>query len=243
MEPEIRNGGPAKQQARHLKETARFSEHTTRNAPSSAHLSLATASTRKRDARHPSNANAPSASRQLHLGDPQTVQIAVLVDLDRAVALGDGEVGFRLVGARQLCNLVALLGDQADKRDEVFVGHRMGHAADLDVNGIARNAHDGNVLLNRRIGGIRDQLGHFLATAGKRDLLVEGLHGNIAAVVAFIERDVHNVSLSRLYTRASPSGKHMATANKAPLMSSPCSTAYVTRFVSILEALVETSSQ
>ena len=139
-----------------------------------------------------------SAPRSLHLGDPQTVQVAVLVDLDRAVALGDSEVGFRLVGARQLRDLVALLGNQADKRNEVLVGHRMGHAADLDVNGIARNAHDGDVLLNRRISGIRDQLGHLLAAAGKRGLLVEGLHGNVAAVVAFIERDVHNVSLSRL---------------------------------------------
>ena len=159
-----------------------------------------------------------SAPRSLHLGDPQTVQVAVLVDLDRAVALGDSEVGFRLVGARQLCDLIALLGHQANERDEVLVGHRMGHAANLDVNGIARNAHDGDVLLNRRISGIRDQLGHLLAAAGKRGLLVEGLHGNVAAVVAFIERDVHNVSLSRLYTRASPSGKRVATANKAPLV-------------------------
>ena len=50
----------------------------------------------------------------------------------------------------------------------------MDHAADLDMNGIARNAHDGNVLLNRRISGIRDQAAHLLAAAGKRDLLSKG---------------------------------------------------------------------
>ena len=206
-------------QARHLKETARTSERTAPSASPNVHL-VTQLQHGEMKCTTTQAVGAPEAlPRSLHLGDPQTVQVAVLVDLDRAVALGDSEVGFRLVGARQLRDLVALLGNQADKRNEVLVGHRMGHAADLDVNGIARNAHDGDVLLNRRISGIRDQLGHLLAAAGKRDLLVEGLHGNIAAVVAFIERDVHNVSLSRLYTRASPSGKHMATANKAPLVS------------------------
>ena len=42
----------------------------------------------------------------LDLSDPQTVQVAVLVNFDRTIALGDSKVGFRLVGARQLCNLV-----------------------------------------------------------------------------------------------------------------------------------------
>ena len=50
------------------------------------------------------------------------------------------------------------------------------------------------VLLDRGIGGIGSELGHLLATAHQRHARVERLDGDVAAVHALVELEIHGKS-------------------------------------------------
>ena len=122
------------------------------------------------------------------------MQVAVLVHLESLIAFGNGEVGDGSILRRQLDDLVAVLRDQADERDVVLRSHGMQRAAHLDVHVRAVDAHHGHVLLDRGIGGIGSELGHLLATAHQRHARVERLDGDVAAVHALVELEIHGKS-------------------------------------------------
>ena len=75
----------------------------------------------RRKRTHSITAVGPSFSRALpglDLLDPQAVEVAVLVRLHRRIACGQSEGCLRCVLRSQRGDLVALLGDEHDERDQ-----------------------------------------------------------------------------------------------------------------------------
>lgn len=128
---------------------------------------------------------------ELQLVHPKAVQVAVLVNGDRGIALGDGEHGFRSCVVGKRGNLEALLGDEADELDVVLGSHRVLDAADANLHHVALNLDGGNVLFNGCIDGTGNQLRHGLATANHGHAGINELDDDVSASVATIEFDLH----------------------------------------------------
>ena len=69
--------------------------------------------------------------------------------------------------------------------------HGVQRAAHLDVDVRAVHLHVGHVLLERGIGGVGDKLLHLLAAAYQRHAGVERLDGDVPAMAAMVEFELH----------------------------------------------------
>ena len=127
---------------------------------------------------------------------PETVQVAVLEYGDRLLA-AENDFGMRsLAGFEATCEH-AFLGDDVNPLNEMLVEHRVIDASHVHDDLVTFECSYGNVLFTSRIGRIWLDDAHRLAAAGKRATAIDGLHYDVAALLAPVKRrSLHKMPLS-----------------------------------------------
>jgi hypothetical protein len=124
---------------------------------------------------------------------PQTMQVAVLVNCNGLLALGQSEHGLGSLAGLQPVDVSVALGLQSDPGDVMLLGHGMNHRTDNYLHQIAFYGNFGDMLLNGGVGHAGFQQGHFLATAMEGDTGGGQLGNDIATMLANVK--LHNCNL------------------------------------------------
>ena len=138
----------------------------------------------------------------LYFGDPEAVEVAVLIDGDHGALAG---AEFRDCGGGrgvELHHLEAFCRFGDDEGDVVLRGHGVRHAADLDADHAVRDLRDhGDVLLEGAVLGFGIEFGHSFAAAGGHGAAVDEFDNHVAAMLAFEELNGHNQRVFGIYWR------------------------------------------
>ena len=121
------------------------------------------------------------------VGFPKAVLVAVAIDRDRHLVLQKGELRGRGLPGVEVMDLGPFVGEEVDPFDVVVLLHRMGGAADDDLDHPLGFADDRDVLLGGGVGRVGLELAHRLPAANGRGAEVVELEDDGAAFIAFIE--------------------------------------------------------
>ena len=120
------------------------------------------------------------------------MEVAVGVDRFDLVALAESEADLGLLAGVQLLTLIALLGVERDPLDVVLRQHGMLHGADLDMDDAVFHRPDGDMLLNRGVGGAGNDLAHRLTATDDGNARVLDLGNDVAAMLANVKLLLHD---------------------------------------------------
>jgi hypothetical protein len=94
------------------------------------------------------------------------MEIAVLICCNDLLTVFESESGDRLVSRLEIANGITAACLKNDEIDEVGFKHRVFNCAYGNLNGIAGDFYNRNMLLTGSVGSIRDKFLHVAACAG-----------------------------------------------------------------------------
>ena len=122
---------------------------------------------------------------RLQRGLPKAVQVAVSVDGHGGLALGEGEDDLGIGIVCKHAARTAVHGLKVHPTDVVLLAHRVLDATDRDLDGIALDRDDGEMLLDTGVGRLGGKLGHLLTAADHRDARCIDNADKIAALLTY----------------------------------------------------------